>query len=113
MNYIAGLLDDRDCRVYVACTENAVVGFSIVLVAEDGDRPFGVLNDILVRADHRKRGIGRELLAKSVGWLRKKGITDCYLESGRENHGAHDFFAKYGFVQVSHTFHKRITEKPL
>jgi ribosomal protein S18 acetylase RimI-like enzyme len=105
MGRLAELICDRNCRVYLAATEDEVVGFSIVTVNRDDDKPFGVLDNIIVRAKYRRRGIGRELLAKSIAWLCKRNIDSLFLETGCNTHEAHGFFAGCGFEHKSYTLH--------
>ena len=108
--YLTGLLDRRNCTVILAERRQQVIGFVIVRVTSDGDAPYGILNDILVHELDRGEGIGKSMLDRPIGWLRSKGIRNCYLESGRHNHFAHDFFARHGFRHISNTFHKSIND---
>ena len=112
MRHITAMMDEKDCRIFVAYSEDGIVGFSIVRIADDGGAPFGVLNNLLVRADYRRHGIGRALLTKSLEWLRRWRVSGCYLESGRMNHSAHNFLDRCGFAPVSHTYHHCLTSKP-
>ena len=68
--YLAGVF--RNCaensgRIFLAEADGAVVGFICVLAkvppsADDGIAPYGYISDLIVRAAHRRRGIGRELM---------------------------------------------------
>ena len=84
--------------------QNEIVGFCVADVEEDGDAPFGVVCDVLVKEGCRGGGVGNALLETAVGWLQSREVKDIYLESGRHNHHAHRFFEKRGFVHVSEIF---------
>jgi GNAT superfamily N-acetyltransferase len=103
-NYLEGCIASEEGLVLAAYNSAGIVGFAILTVGEDEGRRFGVLNDILIRRDHRGWGFGSELLAACFGWLRGLKIESCYLESGRGNHAAHAFFERHGFSLISHTF---------
>ncbi len=81
---------------------------SVVLVAETGGRLAGFaimrfgtehahLDLLAVRPEHRRRGIGNQLL----GWLEESalvaGISLIYLEVRASNHAAQAFYRKLGF----------------
>lgn len=114
LKYISGHIEGEDWAVVnVAETvpEEAgedgcgtVIGFSVADIEEDGGQPFGMVCDVLVREDCRGTGAGTALLNASIDWLRSKGIRDIYLESGRNNHAAHEYFGRHGFHKISEIF---------
>ena len=75
---------------------------------EDGAEPYGVIFDMAVAPDARGKRIGEQLLEKAVENFRERGIRNCYLESGVNNHSAHHFFQKHGFAQVSDIFRMKL-----
>jgi len=102
--YIAEKISAETSRVFVAETEGAIRGFVVAEIASDGDRPFGVICDLVVRRDLRGEGLGSTLLDTGRRWLSECGIDAIYLESGIGNHHAHAFFERHGFRMVSHVF---------
>lgn len=84
--------------------EGRIVGFVVADIEKDGNAPFGMVCDVLVREDYRGHGTGDALLQTAVGWLRERGIKDIYLESGKNNHAAHRFFEKRGFTHISEIY---------
>lgn len=85
-----------------------LTGFIIFGVMEDGAEPYGVIFDMAVAPDARGKRIGEQLLEKAVENFRERGIRNCYLESGVNNHSAHHFFQKHGFAQVSDIFRMKL-----
>ena len=68
--------------------------------------PFGVLCDILVNAEARGRGVGSRLFSAAEDWFKSRNLKDVYLESGKNNHNAHNFFMRRGFMKVSEVYYK-------
>lgn len=104
MKYINAKFDSPDAVIMVAEEDGFITGFCVAEITDDGADPFGVLCDLLVNGQYRGRGIGGELLQKTLGWLKGRGISDVYLESGKNNGGAHEFFRRRGFVHISDVF---------
>jgi len=105
MKYIHEHMEDASfAQVWKAVDGGSIVGFAVADIEEDGDAPFGMVCDVLVREDYRGHGAGEALLQTAIGWLRSRGIKDIYLESGKDNHAAHRFFQKRGFTHVSEIF---------
>lgn len=99
------LTEEALAGVWKAVGEDGTIqGFVVADIAEDGDAPFGMVGDVLVKEDYRGHGAGEALLNTAIGWLRSRGIKDIYLESGKDNHAAHRFFEKRGFTHVSQIF---------
>lgn len=105
MKYIDMNMSSDDSVVYKAVDNNKeIIGFCIAIFTQDGASPFGMISDILVREDIRGGGVGSELLKTAMAWLNDKGIRDIYLESGLNNHAAHEYFIHKGFRKVSEIY---------
>jgi ribosomal protein S18 acetylase RimI-like enzyme len=59
---------------------------------------------VLVKETCRRGGVGTALLQAALGWFKERGIKDVYLESGLNNHAAHEYFMRRGFVKVSEIY---------
>lgn len=88
----------------VVAEDGAIAGFCVADIEEDGDAPFGMVCDVLVKEDYRGHGAGQALLDTAIAWLRSRGIKDIYLESGKNNHAAHKFFEQRGFTHISEIY---------
>ena len=105
MKYIHGnIMDEEGAAVYKAVMHDQTIGFCVAEIMEDGADPFGMVCDVLVRENSRAKGVGTALLDTAIAWLRDKGIKDIYLESGLDNHSAHEYFMRRGFVKVSEIY---------
>ena len=106
MHYILAHIEDEGfAEVWKAVSEEGeIVGFAVADIEEDGDAPFGMVCDVLVREGYRGHGTGDALLRTAIGWLRARGVNGIYLESGKNNHAAHRFFEKRGFSHISEIY---------
>lgn len=62
-----------------------------------------LVSNVAVHPDHRRRGIGRELMAASVEWLRERGVRWVTLEVRRDNEAAKALYFDLDFVLVDGT----------
>ena len=84
----------------------ALLGFCVMETDSDGGAPFGVLCDILVNAEACGQGVGSRLFSAAEDWFKSRNLKDVYLESGKNNHNAHNFFIRRGFMKVSEVYYK-------
>ena len=59
--------------------------------------PAGVLHDVVVDPEHRRRGVGRLLLDAVLAYLRSRGAPRVVLSTAVQNEPAQRLFAKLGF----------------
>lgn len=106
MKYILMHIEDSSiAEVWkLVSDDGALQGFCVADIESDGDAPFGMVCDVLVREEFRGHGAGEALLQTAIAWLRSRGIQDIYLESGKNNHAAHRFFEKRGFTHISEIY---------
>lgn len=105
MRYIHADMTADDAAVFKAVTpDGEIIGFTVAEIQEDGADPFGMVCDVLVDESLRCGGVGTALLQTALGWFREMGIKDIYLESGLNNHAAHEYFMRRGFVKVSEIY---------
>ena len=62
-------------------------------VADEGE----ILN-MAVAPEHRRRGLGKRLLAACLAWLGDQGAAKVYLEVRRSNEAAIAMYVREGFV---------------
>ncbi|MCW6507217.1 GNAT family N-acetyltransferase [Lichenifustis flavocetrariae] len=88
-------------RLALATSAGELAAMAFVSLTPDVRRPFATVEDLLIAPDTRGCGLGASLL----GWIetecRDLGFHRLFLESGADNHAAHRFFARQGFVQTS------------
>lgn len=107
LTYIEEHMTAEGMAVYKAeDSTGALLGFCVMETDSDGGAPFGVLCDILVNAEARDRGVGSRLFSAAEDWFKSRNLKDVYLESGKNNHNAHNFFIRRGFMKVSEVYYK-------
>lgn len=104
IGYITDKIENKRSTVLLSEENDELAGFIVLEIDSDNDKPFGVICDLLTAPETRGKGIGSLLLKSGMEWLRQNGIHDFYLESGVNNHRAHEFFERHGFKMVSHIF---------
>ncbi|MCD7906497.1 MAG: GNAT family N-acetyltransferase [Clostridium sp.] len=92
------LLNSKSNKVFVATTENRVVGY---VHANDYDSiylpPFKNIMGIAVMSDCKKKGIGKALLFAVEAWAKETGACGIRLVSGAERTSAHQFYRCCGY----------------
>ena len=96
---LALLLDDERARVLVAERADGVVGMCtgqlVVSTAEGG--PALLVEDVVVDANHRGRGVGRALLAALADWASSRGVRRLQLLADGTNGPALAFYDRLGW----------------
>ena len=96
---LALLLDDERARVLVAERADGVVGMCtgqlVVSTAEGG--PALLVEDVVVDANHRGRGVGRALLAALADWASGRGVRRLQLLADGSNGPALAFYDRLGW----------------
>ena len=89
-------------RILVAEVDQVVAGFAGVLasVAPEPDEDpasYAYLTDLVVLPACRRKGIGRELLARAEGWARQAGARTLRVGVLARNRPAGDLYRSLGF----------------
>jgi GNAT superfamily N-acetyltransferase len=92
----------RDTKpVLVARVAGEVVGLGMVSFSPTAPEPYAIVEDLVVDQNRRGLGIGRYILDWVTDQVRSAGCKRLFLESGRQNHRAHEFFKREGFSTCS------------
>jgi len=88
-------LDDKYEVVY-AMQDSELCGVAIWY----GVEPFARIENIVVRSDRRRRGLGSLLLDAAVASLQSLGRETIYLALDPENAAARELYRQHGFVET-------------
>ena len=109
-------------------TEAAKSDRQIVAVARDEQgRPVGIasgqivistaegafsvwIEDVVVHAEHRRQGVGRQLIEFLREWSGQRGVTRMQLVADQENEGAGQFYATLGWQPTQLVVRRRSVE---
>jgi len=95
--YLRALRRYGDAAVFVAETEDGVVGrLSLGRDPHPASRHVADLG-LMVGAGHRRQGIGRALLQRSVAWARDVGVRKLELHVFPHNEAAIALYESFGF----------------
>jgi ribosomal-protein-alanine N-acetyltransferase len=95
MNYLFKLTNERRCFFYEEDEE--VLGFITFDILSDRSE----IIDMIVHINHRKQGIGLELINKAISISKEQGCKSITLEVKCTNKPAIEFYKKNGFKIVS------------
>jgi ribosomal protein S18 acetylase RimI-like enzyme len=103
-SWLSSQLDEPDVVVLVAEREDEVVGYAYAGV-EGPDYmtlrgPAGVIHDLVVAPEHRRRGIGRLLLDGALDALATRGVPRAVLSTAARNASARRLFERAGFRET-------------
>ncbi len=112
------IANEEHCLLLVADHDGDVGGFIEASVRvpegpEDVDQPWCGINNLAVRADWRRQGIGRTLVRAVEEWAQRKGLMQTRLEVYEFNAGARTLYEQLGYVTYSRRMRKSLTEGPL
>jgi GNAT superfamily N-acetyltransferase len=92
-------LADANVLHWVDEHDGVAIGFLLchVLRLRSNESRELLLYEIGVHRDHRRRGIGRKLVAEAVAWMEREGVVTMWVLA--DNLGAEAFYAACGFAR--------------
>jgi GNAT superfamily N-acetyltransferase len=93
--------------LYVAVSGGEIVGTFALLIMDNLAHlaaPSGVVEDVVVRGDRQRRGVGRRMMQWAQERCRARGCYKLTLSSSLQRHAAHRFYAALGFQRHGCSF---------
>lgn len=115
--YVAKIVAAEDQALLVAERDEGVVGCAHILIARASDIPimvprrFLVIDNIVVRKDSRRQGVGRLLLERAEQWALARGADMVELNVWEFNTGARLFYQALGYETASHKMWKQLPRR--
>lgn len=112
--YVHNLLTSHNTNFFIAENQGEILGFISVMVREAIPLPvltprrYGVIENIVVKAQHRQKGVAHALLAQADEWLKAQGIYEVELNVYFFNQPAKALYEKEGYTPVSQKMHKSL-----
>lgn len=91
------------------CENGETIGLGTVVV----DRGWACLSNIIVSPDHRRKGVGQQLLRALTDWATERGAQNLLLQVIQNNTAAVTMYRQIGFSPVSQHHYRVQTEQPL
>jgi len=100
-----------DYRLYIALVGGETVGVFALLIMDNLGHcgaPSGIVEDVVVRHDRRRRGIGAAMMSFAMDRCRERKCYKMVLSSNRNRADAHEFYRSLGFEIHGLSFEVRI-----
>jgi len=100
------LLANQESKVFVADTGTELVGVATALMRSAPDfalfihQSWGVLDNIAVSRERRRRGVGAALMREAEHWVRARGANWIELGVYEFNRDARSFYEALGYAPV-------------
>ena len=114
-NYFLSLLGSESSTVYVAESENSIVGYVIVDFKRESyldifiPRDVAFISDITVMKAHQGQGVGYRLFQQCVEWAKAKGASSLDLMVWDFNKNAIAFYERRGMASIHRTMSLPLT----
>ena len=101
------LLWRKSTRIFLAKEDGKVLGLVTF-------RPkiFGLIayvSELVVHEEARGKGIGKNLLKKTVAYAKKRSCLGVFLASAIKRRASHRFYKKNGFINIGSLFFRPVT----
>ena len=108
--HLEGQMESDDAALLVAEESGKITGYTKIGISEyppvfKMDK-YGLISDVAVANEYRRKGIGQALYNASTKWFADKGITRIELRVANINNVARGFWSKMGFKPYMTTMYK-------
>ncbi len=109
--HLKNLMAEADTLVLVALDNGKVVGLSIAQVRKSSPAfkrgRFGFIDEMAVKAEYRRRGVGTQILEKILDWFKSRNIDMIELDVAAANQVGYPFWKKHGFRAYLHRLYMK------
>jgi len=108
--YLKKKYSEISTRLIVASEDGKVVGFMLCLLSPNvpiyKERKIGVISDVFVNEERRRKGVMKKMFDTGIKWFRKNRVRTVQLSVAAANTEAREIYAKMGFAPFM--IHKRL-----
>lgn len=109
---MSGRENNRDCRLAVAEEEGKLIGFCYSYISLKPKyfklERFGFIGDLYVKADSRRKGVGRMLVDDALAFFKMRKIRQIELLVADKNINTFKFWESIGFDHLLTWMFRRI-----
>ena len=105
--YINGIIANENAGLFVAEHDGQIIGFVHAYIQQSPSIPimvsrrYMVIDNLVVKKEFRRAGVGRSLLRKVHEWGLDKGVNQAELNAWEFNKTAIGFYKKTGYTTIS------------
>jgi ribosomal protein S18 acetylase RimI-like enzyme len=111
-DFISGRMTSDTSIVVVAERNSEVVGYCLAAISYYPPvflyTTYGMIADLAVKSLHRRQGIGRMLVERTLAWFAECGIERVELRAAVSNNAATAFWRKMGFAPYVEMMYKNV-----
>ncbi|MEI4770865.1 GNAT family N-acetyltransferase [Psychrobacillus sp. FJAT-51614] len=106
-SYYKELLMDANCAVLIAKEKEEIIGFAVMELHVSPSfesmvqRKFAYMNDLGIKRNSQRKGIGKALFEACVEWSKNKGATSLDLNVWEFNQTAISFYENFEMKNLS------------
>ena len=104
--HLCELMQSEDSLVLVALDKGRIIGYSISCINIYAPlwelNLYGAIDDMAVKSEYRRQGIGEQLLAKIFEWFGSRNIDRIEVSVAAKNQIGYSFWKKHGFQDYTH-----------
>jgi ribosomal protein S18 acetylase RimI-like enzyme len=93
----------QGAAIFVAEHEAQIIGY--ITTWQDREGGIGHIPNLAIAAEHRGRGLGRQLLEHALAHFRASGLTHAKIETLANNEVGNHLYRDLGFVEVARQVH--------
>ncbi|MEN8613841.1 GNAT family N-acetyltransferase [Dehalogenimonas sp. THU2] len=94
--------------IFTAHTDGTLVG-GLAVLGDQKERPGANLRWFIVEEEHRRKGIGRELLSRAIDFCREHDFQSIHLWIVEGLDAARRLYESSGFVEIERAVDRRFT----
>jgi GNAT superfamily N-acetyltransferase len=114
-DHVLGLITDEAVGFFVAEVRDRLVGLICTVIRESSEIPifvrrrYAVVDDVVIKREFRRTGIGRALMEKAHEWALAEGAGSIELNVWEFNQEAIEFYKTLGYETASRKMSKRLS----
>jgi len=99
--YLERKFSEKSTKLLVATQNGEMVGFMLCLLSPNApifkEKTIGVVSDVYVCPEFRKRGVAKKMLKVAIRWFHKNKVTSVQLSVAAANLEARSAWGQLGF----------------